>query len=459
MKIKSQQLLTRRITDTPTDSLVRSNCGLSLNKEETLSAAGLKTVNNNPEENLLSGRRGQNPRVFVLNMRGKPLMPTTAGKARKLLRKGLAKVIMRTPFTIQLTYATGETKQNVSLGVDTGYKHVGLSAVSDAKELFSSEVELRTNISKLLSERRQYRRTRRNRLWYRKARFLNRIKSKKAGWLAPSVQHRLNEHIKAINFVKSILPVTEITVEAAAFDIQKIKNPDISGIDYQNGEQAGFWNVREYVLYRDGHKCQACNGKSKDKILNIHHIESRQTGGDRPDNLITLCETCHKAYHKGKIELKIKKHKAFKAETVMSILRWKIVNKLRELGNIVNITYGYLTKSARIALKLEKSHADDAFCIAGGSEQERTDVINGSFNRRNNRSVQLNRKGYKPSIRKVRYNLQPNDLVRFNGKAFLVKGMQNLGKYIKLAGLQKPVKTELVTLIKYGKGLQFIPAL
>ena len=255
------------------------------------------------------------------------------------------------------------------------------------------------------------------------------------------------------------MPVTEITVEAAAFDIQKIKNPDISGIDYQNGEQAGFWNVREYVLYRDGHKCQACNGKSKDKILNIHHIESRQTGGDRPDNLITLCETCHKAYHKGKIELKIKKHKAFKAETVMSILRWKIVNKLRELGNIVNITYGYLTKSARIALKLDKSHANDAFCIAGGSGQERTDVINGSYTRRNNRSVQLNRKGYKPSIRKVRYNLQPNDLVRFNGKAFLVKGMQNLGKYIKLAGLQKPVKTELVTLIKYGKGLQFIPAL
>ena len=460
MKIKSQQLLTRRITDTPTDtSLVRSNCGLSLNKEETLSATGLKTVNNNPEENLLSGRRGRNPRVFVLNMRGKPLMPTTAGKARKLLRKGLAKVIMRSPFTIQLTYATGETKQPVSLGVDTGYKHIGLSAVSDAKELFRSEVELRTDIVKLLSEKRQYRRTRRNRLWYRKARFLNRIKSKKAGWLAPSVQHRLNEHIKAVEFVKSILPVTEITVEAAAFDIQKIKNPDITGDEYQNGEQSGFWNIREYVLYRDNHICQACNGKSKDKVLNVHHIESRQTSGDRPDNLITLCETCHKAYHKGKIELKVKKHKAFKAETIMSILRWKIVNKLRELGNAVSITYGYLTKSARIALKLEKSHANDAFCIACGSGQERTKLSQGSFIRRNNRSVQLNRKGYKPSIRKVRYKLQPNDLVRFNGQAFLVKGMQNLGKYIKLAGLKKPVKIELVNLIKYGKGLQFIPVL
>ena len=130
--------------------------------------------------------------VYVLSKDGKPLMPCKAAKARKLLKQGRAKVVKRTPFTIQLAYAAGETKQPVSLGVDTGYKHVGLSAVSDAKELFSSEVELRTDVVKLLSEKRQYRRTRRNRLWYRKARFLNRVKSKKAGWLAPSVQHRLN---------------------------------------------------------------------------------------------------------------------------------------------------------------------------------------------------------------------------------------------------------------------------
>jgi hypothetical protein len=309
--------------------------------------------------------------VYVLSINGKPLMPCKAAKARKLLKQGRAKVVKRTPFTIQLNFDCENQVQDVKLGVDTGYKHVGLSAVSSDKELFRSEVELRTDIQKLLSEKRQYRRTRRNRLWYRKARFLNR--GIKAGWLAPSVEHRLNEHVKAVDFVKSILPVSEITVEAAVFDIQKIKNPDITGTDYQNGDQKDFWNVREYVLYRDGHKCQACNGKSKDKVLNVHHIESRQTGGDRPDNLITLCESCHKAYHKGKIELKVKKHKAFKAETIMSILRWKIVNKLRELGNAVSITYGYLTKSSRIALKLEKSHANDAFCIAGGSGQERTD--------------------------------------------------------------------------------------
>ena len=309
--------------------------------------------------------------VYVLNNDGKPLMPCKEAKARKLLRDGKAKVIKRTPFTIQLNWDCENNVQPVTLGVDTGYENIGLSAVLGDKELFSSQVKLRTDIPKLLSQKRQYRRMRRNRLWYRPARFLNRG-NKKAGWLAPSVEHRLNEHIKAVGLVKSILPISSVIVEAAAFDIQKIKNHDISGVEYQNGEQKGFWNVREYVLYRDNHTCGSCNGKSKDKILNVHHIESRHTGGDRPDNLITLCETCHKAYHAGKIELKVKKHRGFKAETVMSILRWKIVNRLRELGNVVNVTYGYITKSARIALKLEKSHTNDAYVIAGGTVQERT---------------------------------------------------------------------------------------
>ena len=393
--------------------------------------------------------------VYVVNKNGKPLMPTSPAKARRLLKAGKAKVIKRTPFTIQLIYGSSGYKQDIKLGVDTGYKHIGLSAISDTKELFSSEIKLRTDIPKLLSERRQYRRTRRNRLWYRKSRFLNR--NIKTGWLAPSIQHKLDSHIKTIEFIKSILPISKIIIEVAAFDIQRIKNPNISGIEYQNGEQSGFWNIREYVLYRDNHKCQHC-GKSN-TILNVHHIESRQTGGDRPDNLITLCKTCHKAYHKDKLKLSIKKHKTFKAETVMSILRWKIANKLRKLGNTISITYGYITKSTRIVLKLNKSHSNDAFCIANGNKQERTNIINGSFNRRQNRCTQLNRKGFKPSVKKQKYKFQPNNLIKFNNKTYIIKGIQNLGKYIKLAGLKKPVKTELVNLIKYGKGLQFIPTL
>ena len=397
--------------------------------------------------------------VYVLNKWGNPLMPTSPAKARRLLKSEKATVVTRKPFTIRLIYGSTGYKQRVILGVDTGYETVGLSAVSGGKELFSSEVKLRTDIPKKLSEKRMYRRGRRNKLWYRKPRFSNRTSSKKKGWLSPSIKHRLDEHIKAVNLVSSILPIKEINVEAAAFDIQKIKNPDISGTDYQNGEQAGFWNVREYVLHRDGHKCQHCGGKSKDKVLNVHHIISRADGGtDKPCNLITLCEKCHDSYHKGKIKLEIKKHKQFKAETIMSILRWKIVNRLREFGNVVSVTYGYLTKSARIDLGLEKSHANDAFVIAGGSMQERANVANGLYTRRNNRCLQLNRKGFQPSIRKRRYPFQPNDLVRYGKSVLKVVGMFNHGTWVRLQDKFKNkmnVNAKKVELLVYGKGLRF----
>ncbi len=328
--------------------------------------------------------------VYVVNKDGNPLMPCKEAKARKLLRDGSAKVIKRTPFTIQLNWDCENNIQQVILGVDSGYKKVGLSAVSENKELFSSEIELRTDIKDLLTERRQYRRTRRNNLWYRKPRFLNRVKTKKSGWFASSIRHKLDGHIKAVNFVNSILPVSKVVVETAAFDIQKIKNPDITGAEYQNGEQKGFWNVREYVLHRDGHKCHACKGKSKDKILNVHHVARRTDGGtDRPDNLITLCATCHKDYHAGKITLdNIKPSKELKAEAFMTAVRRKLINILKELGYTVSHTYGYLTKSARIAFKLAKSHINDAFCIAGGQPQERTEnsyLI--KFSRKCNRSL------------------------------------------------------------------------
>lgn len=311
--------------------------------------------------------------VYVINKHGKPLMPCKPSKARKLLKDGKAKVVQRTPFTIQLLYGSSGYKQPITLGVDSGYTYIGLSAVTDNQEVYSAEVKLRNDIVKLNSERRQYRRFRRYRkTWYRQPRFLNRKKTK--GWLPPSIQHKLGSHIKAIEQVKKMLPVTHINIEVAAFDIQKIKNPGISGTDYQNGEQAGFWNVREYVLYRDNHTCQACKGKSKDPVLEVHHIISRQVGGDRPENLITVCKTCHEKYHRGKLKLDFKPSKGFKAETFMSTVRWKLVNALKETGNTVSHTYGYLTKQRRTNLGLPKSHVNDAFVIAGGDYQHRSRV-------------------------------------------------------------------------------------
>ena len=132
-------------------------------------------------------------------------------------------------------------------------------------------------------------------------RFSNRKRND--GWLAPSVRQKVECHLTVVRKVHEILPVSKITVETASFDIQKIKKPAISGTEYQQGDLLDFWNVREYVLFRDGHVCQCCKGKSKDKILNVHHIESRKTGGDAPNNLITLCETCHKGYHAGTVTL------------------------------------------------------------------------------------------------------------------------------------------------------------
>ena len=290
-----------------------------------------------------------------------------------------------------VTLATGETKQPVSLGVDAGYKHVGLSASTEKAELYASEVELRQDITDLLSARRALRQSRRNRKTrYRAPRFDNRIRTKRKGWLAPSVENRINAHLSRIEAVLRLLPVTKITVETASFDLQLLKNPDISGKEYQEGEQLGFWNIREYVLCRDGHVCQHCYGRSKDPVLNVHHLESRRTGGDSPGNLITLCETCHKALHRGEITLKAKRGQSFRAEAFMGIMRWEVHNRLRALhpGIEVSNTYGYRTKHARIANGIAKSHCADAFCIAGNLGAERLcEFFFQKQTRRNNRQI------------------------------------------------------------------------
>ena len=307
--------------------------------------------------------------VYVLNNNGQPLMPTERySKVRRLLKSGQAKVIDCCPFTIQLLYESTDVTQPVNLGIDAGSKTIGVSATTKDKVLYEAEVSLRNDITDLLSTRRQNRRTRRNRKTkYRQPRFNNRVHSKNKGWLAPSVQQKVDSHIKTVENIYRILPVSKIIVEVASFDIQKIKNPDIQGTGYQHGEQLNFWNIREYVLFRDGHICQCCKGKSKDKILNVHHIESRKIGGDAPNNLITLCETCHKGYHAGTVILPrtIKRGMSFKDATFMGVMRWAFYNRLKETYSNVSLTYGYITKNTRIENSLPKKHYVDARCISG----------------------------------------------------------------------------------------------
>jgi hypothetical protein len=433
-------------------------------------------------------------RVFVKNMRGKPLMPTTPQKAKRLLREGKAKVVMAKPFTIQLTCATGENKQPIDLGGDPGYSDIGFSAVTAKEELFSGDCHLLEGQVERNKERRMYRRQRRSRLRYRAPRLDNRKKPE--GWLAPSIENKKDTHLRLIDFVKTILPITSTTIEVAAFDIQKINNPGIEGKEYQQGDQLGFWNVREYAIHRDGHKCQNpnCKNHSKEKVLQVHHVGYwKGDRTDRPGNFTTLCDKCHTpANHQPDGFLYGWQPKPGHAPAAfMNIVRWQIVN---ELG--CDHTYGYVTKSKRIGLGLPKTHANDAFVIAGGTNQERCIPVTFVQNRHNNRSLERFydakyidiRTGEKTSgkdlfsgrrtrnknlngpnlhtfrgeklskgrrsIKRQKYALSPGDTVVFEKQKHVVKGMQNLGAYVNLEGLSKPVKTANVRLLCYGKGLQ-----
>ena len=312
--------------------------------------------------------------VYVLSQTGQPLMPTTrCGKVRRMLSSGLAEVVKRCPFTIRLLYDTGSVTQPVSLGIDAGSKHIGVSATTETKVLYEADAELRNDIADLLSGRREARRTRRNRKTrYRQPRFLNRVHAKHKGWLAPSIEEKISTHLNVIDKVCRILPVTDITVEAAAFDTQMLKavengGPLPQGTDYRSGEQLYSYNVREYVLFRDGHVCRCCKGKSKEKVLEVHHLESRKTGGDAPNNPVTLCRTCHEGYHKGRVKLPadIKRGNKYNDAAFMGIMRWTVYNRLKSKYPDVHMTFGYLTKNTRIEHGLPKEHCIDARCISG----------------------------------------------------------------------------------------------
>ena len=233
-------------------------------------------------------------KVFVVNKHGRALMPTTPRKTRLLLESGKARIFQRTPFTIQLIYGSSGYVQEVKAGIDAGYKNIGFSAMTDKEELFGGEVQMLNGMSERLKERSMYRTQRRNRLRHRKPRFDNRQRDN--GWLAPSIQHKLDTHFKVIETLKTVLPISQLTIEVADFDLQKIKNSEIQGKEYQQGEQYGFSHLRQYILHRDKHQCQNpdCKNKAKHPILQIHHLGFwKEDRSDRPGNLITLCSKCH----------------------------------------------------------------------------------------------------------------------------------------------------------------------
>ena len=339
-------------------------------------------------------------------------MPTkNGGKVRHLLKQKKAKIVRREPFAIQLLYETTHYVQPVDIGIDPSPENIGISAANETEELFKIEVHPRgREIKKNLATRRECRKNRRSRKTrYRAPRFLNRVRSKKKGWLPPSVQSAIDCHLHWVSVISGILPVKSVQVEVASFDLQKLQadwegleRPE--GAEYQEGPQLGFWNAREYVLYRDGHECQCCHGESGDNVLEVHHIESRKTGGNAPNNLVTLCKTCHDAYHAGeRPDFHPERGKKFDSAVKTSIISTFLTKILRERGYEVGVTYGFITKSTRIEAGLPKEHVVDALCISGHARVRRLGDMFVAYKKRcHNRSL------HKMNIRKGELSRRAN---------------------------------------------------
>ena len=311
--------------------------------------------------------------VYVLKQNGQPFMPTARfGKIRRLLKTKKAKVVRREPFTIKLLYEP-ETNvvQECYCGVDTGSRHIGVAVVSNDKVLYQSQTELRSDIKRKMDARRAYRRNRRSRKTrYRKPRFLNRGNSIKSDRLPPSVKHKVQAHIYEIEFCKKILPISDsnLIIEVSQFDTALMKDPrliseKVKHWGYQQGFNYGYSSRREAILHRDNYTCQ-CRGK-KSCRLEVHHVKFKSNGGtDDEENLITLCEDCHKGVHDGTVILskKPKKSKNLKYATHMSIIRSYL---LRKYPNAIE-TFGFVTSENRNHLNLPKNHYIDACVIASG---------------------------------------------------------------------------------------------
>ena len=442
--------------------------------------------------------------VAVLSSIGIRLMPTTEQRARKLMTAKKAVIEQYRPFTIRLTEREYGDTQDIEYKSDTGYRHVGVSVCSEKREYVSAEFDLELNEVEHHNDARKYRRTRRSRKRYRAPRFGNRKRNSE--WLAPSIQHRMERQIDIFNTYASVMPITKAVFEMGQFDTQLLKAVEEGkelpkGTDYQHGEQYGYDTLREAVFARDGYECQVCHKGLNDKvILRMHHIGFYK--GDRTNrmaNLMTVCTKCHtQANHKqgGKLYNLAPKLKTFKGASFMTSVRWKMLALLRCVRSDIDthIQYGAKTKRTRLTYGLEKSHANDAYCIGefhpkcraytrhfkkcrrnnrilekfydavytdirDGKKHKGAELSCGRTNRREPRDGENNlrvyrgkciSKGYR-SIRKQRYAIQPRTSVMYDGAVYKAKGVHCNGTRV-ILGNGKSVQISKVRIVRYPSG-------
>ena len=319
-------------------------------------------------------------KVFVLDKDHKPLMPCGPARARKLLKAGRARVHKLQPFTIRIVDRSlaDSVVQKVVVKVDPGSKETGIAVVREDEEethhaLYFINLKHRgAAIRDALTSRRQLRRGRRSRnLRYRAPRFLNRSKPK--GWLPPSLQHRVDTTLSWVNRLRRLAPVSGIAQELVKFDTQRMQNPEISSVEYQQGELAGY-ELKEYLLEKFGRRCVYC---AKSGVpLNVEHIVPKARGGsNRLSNLAIACVECNQKkgarpideFLKGKPELLARIRKRLKTPlrdaASVNATRWALFEALRATGLPIRTGSGALTKYNRHCFGVPKEHWFDALCV------------------------------------------------------------------------------------------------
>ena len=325
--------------------------------------------------------------IYVVDSNGTPLMPTSRlGMVRRWLKSGQARWFGNSRKIIQFVRPVTTNTQELTLGVDAGF-HLGLAVVGNKREYYASE-SLRQSEKDRITSRRELRRTRRNRLRHRQARFDNR--RRKASWLAPSMQHRLDFTIKEIKRLYTFLPITNLVIEVTPFDNQKLLNPNIKPWEYTQGKMHGFKTIKDYLLARDNYR-DALDGKQYPASqLRVHHLVQRKDGGtNQLDNLVLLSDINHsQANHNNGSLARLRENRQkvldYRGAYFMSIL----ATRLSDYFDNYTTTQGYLTANLRQKYQLEKSHLNDAFIIAGGTDTTlRTNNVYSRQKLRNNNRV------------------------------------------------------------------------
>ena len=311
--------------------------------------------------------------VFVLDANKTPLAPCHPARARQLLKENKAAIYRKMPFTIILKKeVTAPQAQDFRLKIDYGSKHTGLAILRNENVVWLGQLDHRTNIKSNLDKRRGYRRRRRSKnLRYRQPRFLNRTRPK--GWVPPSLQSRVDNILHWVSRLRRLAPIGFISYENVKFDTQLMQNTEIGGMEYQQGELAGY-EVREYLLEKFSRKCVYC--KAENVPLEVEHIVPKARGGsNRISNLAIACHECNQrkgaqtAKEFGYPDVEKQCKAPLRDAAIVTDTRWAVYNALVATGLPVECGSGGRTKYNRIRVGLPKDHCYDAACVGASTPE------------------------------------------------------------------------------------------